>query len=116
VPEDLMRDRARAMRREPTDVERRLWQILRGRRLGGHKFRRQAPIGPYIVDFVCLAQKLVIELDGGQHADNARDIKRDAWLQSRGYRVLRFWNAEVTSNGDAVLHAIAVALGLGWTV
>jgi very-short-patch-repair endonuclease len=116
VPEDLMRDRARTMRREPTEVERRLWQILRGRRLSGFKFRRQMPLGPYIVDFVCLAQKLVIEVDGGQHADDARDMIRDAWFRSRGFRVLRFWNAEVMGNSDGVLHAIAEALGLGWTV
>src|SRR5688572_22449162 len=88
-------DRARRLRREQTDPERRFWYKVRNRRLGGYKFVRQEPIGPYCADFVCRDQKLVVELDGGQHAENVRDCVRDAFLVSRGYRVLRFWNHEI---------------------
>jgi very-short-patch-repair endonuclease len=109
-----MRERARAMRREPTEVERRLWSRLRGHRLAGFKFRRQVPVGPYIVDFLCAAQRLVIELDGGQHAESDRDRSRDAWFEARGYRVLRFWNTDVMTNPDGVVFAIARSLGLEW--
>ena len=79
--ENLLKDRARQMRREPTEAERRMWRLLRDRRLGGFKFRRQEQLGRYIVDFVCFERKLVIELDGSQHADSAYDAERDAWLK-----------------------------------
>jgi very-short-patch-repair endonuclease len=69
--ENLLKDRARQMRREPTEAERRMWRLLRDRRLGGFKFRRQEQLGRYIVDFVCFEQKLIVELDGSQHADSA---------------------------------------------
>jgi very-short-patch-repair endonuclease len=115
MSEDLMRERARAMRREPTEAERRLWGILRGQRLAGFKFRRQATVGPYIVDFLCHAEKLIIELDGGQHAESERDRCRDAWFERRGYRVLRFWNTEMMTNRDGVVFAIGRSLSLDWT-
>lgn len=82
----------------------------------GFKFRRQATIGSYIVDFVCLARKLVIELDGSQHAESDRDARRDAWFRARGFEVLRFWNNEVLANRTGVSFAIASKLGLDWTL
>lgn len=98
---------ARSLRTNATDAERRLWRALRRRQLEGHRFRRQHPIGPYIVDFVCLSAKLVVEVDGGQHAQTEeRDAARTAWLESRGYRVLRFWDNEVLSNIDGVVQMV----------
>ena len=97
---------ARALRRRMTDAERRIWYFLRGRHLADFKFRRQHPIGPYVVDFVCLEQKLVIELDGGQHASDPNDLRRDAFLQRQGYRVLRFWNNEALNHTAAVCESI----------
>ena len=97
---------ARALRRRMTDAELRIWYLLRGRHLVGFKFRRQHPIGPYVVDFVCLEQKLVIELDGGQHASDPNDLRRDAFLQRNGFRVLRFWNNEALSHTAAVCESI----------
>ncbi len=102
----LLRGRARAMRRESTEAEVRLWVYLRDGRLDGLKFRRQVPIGRYIVDFVCFGRRLIVEVDGGQHADNAHDRARDADLRARGFRVLRFWNTEALSNTEGVLEAI----------
>ena len=96
-----------------TDAERRLWSRLRLRQLDGHRFRRQAPVGSYVVDFVCLSSRLVIELDGGQHNEadvEARDTQRTDWLNSKGYRVLRFWNHEVLTETDDVMEAIFNAL------
>ena len=113
--DDLLRGRARAMRREPTEAERRLWALLRGRRLVDFKFRRQTPIGPYIADFVCLRARLIVELDGGQHAESRHDLRRDAWLRSEGFEVLRFWNAELFENPSGIVYAIAMKLGLPWT-
>jgi very-short-patch-repair endonuclease len=84
---------ARFLRRNETDTEKRLWYRLRRQQLNGFRFRRQHPIGPFIVDFVCLSEKLIVELDGGQHAEQiTADSERTAWLEGRGYRVLRFWN------------------------
>ncbi len=94
-----------------TDAELRLWSRLRGDQLGGYRFRRQAPMGAYIVDFVCLRARLVVELDGGQHATAAeRDERRTAWLESRGFKVLRFWNTDVLRNPDGVLETISASL------
>jgi very-short-patch-repair endonuclease len=91
-----------------TDAERRLWLQLRDRRLNGAKFRRQVAFGPYIVDFVCMEAKLVIELDGGQHGEQvAHDQARTDFLKSQGYRVLRFWNNELLENQPGVLTMIA---------
>ncbi len=104
---------SRYLRRNQTDAEEALWARLRNRQLEGARFRRQHPIGPYIVDFVNLAAKLVIELDGGQHNVSPtaeRDAERTAWLNSEGYRVLRFWNNDVLSNIDGVLEVIRSAL------
>ena len=98
---------ARKMRRTSTDVERELWHRIRDKQIDNFRFRRQRPIGKYIVDFICLDAKLIIELDGGQHAnDVAYDERRTAFLRSLGYRVLRFWNSEVTENLDGVLERL----------
>jgi very-short-patch-repair endonuclease len=106
----LAHDRARALRMAQTEVQRRLWQGLRNREVNGAKFRRQHPLNSYIVDFVCLDSQLVIELDGSQHAEQPRqqaDQRRTEYLESLGYRVLRFWNEEVLDNIDGVLEHIA---------
>jgi very-short-patch-repair endonuclease len=100
------RSRARTMRRAPTDSELRLWRLLRDRRLGGFKFRRQVPVGPYIVDFLCVGAKLIVEAGGSQHAESPRDKARDADLESQGWKVLRFWNNEVLRNREGVLETI----------
>ena len=104
--------RARKLRDNSTDAERRLWQRLRDRQLDGHKFRRQQPIGSYVLDFVCQNHHLIVELDGGQHVENKdADDRRDAWLTAAGYRVLRFWNHEVYENIEGVLQKILFELG-----
>jgi very-short-patch-repair endonuclease len=108
------KSRARDMRRALTDAERKLWRALRDRRMQSLKFRRQAPVGPYIVDFLCLAHKLVVEADGSQHAENRRDAARDAWLGREGYKVLRFGNRDILTAQDSVLATIATACGLPW--
>ena len=100
----------RRLRRQATDTEMRLWFALRDRRLGGFKFVRQEAIGSYIVDFVCREKKLIVEVDGGQHAENARDRLRDRTLIAQGYHVLRFWNSDVLSNPDGVLSTIIAKL------
>jgi very-short-patch-repair endonuclease len=104
---------ARWLRRSATDAERRLWYRLRSRQIDGAKFVRQEPIGPYIVDLVCRERRLIVEVDGGQHATDPRDAGRDRWLAERGYRVLRFWNNDVLANTEGVLEAIAAALSEG---
>ncbi len=97
------------MRSVATDAEMRLWYRLRDGRLDGLKFRRQVPIGNAIVDFACFEHTLVVEVDGGQHAENIRDQRRDDELSRRGFRVLRFWNSDVRTNIDSVLAAIRQA-------
>ena len=98
---------AKQMRRTPTEAEACLWRLLRAGRLKRYKFKRQAPIAGYIVDFVCFGRKLVIEADGGQHAAQIdSDADRTAWLESRGFAVLRFWNDEILRDTSAVLEAI----------
>jgi|SRR4030042_4730251 very-short-patch-repair endonuclease len=100
-------DFARTLRKRSTDAENLLWKHLRAKRLMGLKFRRQEPIGKYIVDFVCHEKKLIIELDGGQHSEEPeRDKERDRWFRSEGFRVLRFWNNDVLSQTEEVLEAI----------
>lgn len=107
----MVSDKAKALRRNPTDAEKRLWWRLRRQQLRGCRFRRQAPIGKYIVDFVCYAPRLVIEVDGGQHdAGRHRDEARTRWLEREGFRVLRFWNNEVPENIDGVVQRIETAL------
>jgi very-short-patch-repair endonuclease len=102
--------RARQLRQDSTDAERRMWSELRDRRLLRYKFRRQHPIGPYIVDFACTRHQVVIELDGGQHAESTEDVRRTAWLQSQGWRVIRIWNNDVLINTSGVTKTILRAL------
>jgi very-short-patch-repair endonuclease len=103
---------ARALRSRMTDAERKMWFALRDRRFAQFKFRRQAPIGPFVADFICFEARLVIEIDGGQHADSLADKRRDRWFADNKFRVLRFWNNEVFSNLEGVLTVIAEALSL----
>ena len=98
------------MRANPTEAEERLWKMLRDRRLAAHKFRRQQVIYPYIVDFVCLETRLIIEADGSHHADDKADARRDAFLRGQGFQLLRFWNNQVLAERDAVAAAIFAAL------
>ena len=91
------------MRRISTDAERKLWFLLRDRRLGGIKFRRQVPFKHYVLDFVCLERKLVIEVDGGQHNESRTDLNRDALLRTEGFQVARYWNDDVLRNPEGVL-------------
>jgi very-short-patch-repair endonuclease len=106
-----IRVKARQLRRDQTDAEQTLWARLRDRQLCGAKFRRQHPVGPFVADFCCTQRRLVVELDGGQHAvEVAADEKRSRFLETQGYRVLRFWNHDVLTNTDAVLERIAEVL------
>ena len=103
LPRELLQ-KARDLRQNPTDAELRLWANLRGRQMCGFKFRRQHPIGPYIVDFYCHEARLSIEIDGGQHGqDNHYDEKRTAYIEAQGVRVLRFWNNQVLAETEGVL-------------
>jgi very-short-patch-repair endonuclease len=96
--------RARHLRKNQTDAERALWSHLRLRQIEGFRFRRQQSIGPYIVDFFCPEAKLIVEVDGGQHADRIEeDTERTEWLEFRGYKVVRYWNNEVLRNIDGVI-------------
>ena len=97
---------ARNMRAIPTDAEAILWRQLRAHRFAGFKFKRQQPLGNYIVDFVCFEAKVIVEVDGGQHNGSVDDMERDAWLESQGFLVLRFWNNDVLRNLDGVLARI----------
>jgi very-short-patch-repair endonuclease len=103
-------DRARRLRADDTEPEYRLWSDLRARRLNGYKFVRQGPLGPYVVDFLCRREFLVVELDGSQHAESKGDVRRDRWLNEQGYSVLRFWNDEALRERGAVLETILAAL------
>ena len=106
-----MKDFARELRRNSTDAERILWRQLRDRQLLGCKFRRQYTLGPYIVDFVCLEARLIVEVDGGQHMDRAQqDVLRSQYLIGLGYKVLRFWNNEVLTDMEGVLQQIYMEL------
>ena len=107
-----MTSRARDLRKDSTKAERVLWTHLRDRQLAGHKFRRQVPLGSYVVDFVCFERRLVIEIDGGHHGEQAdHDRERSEWLESQGFQVLRFWNNEVLGQLDGVTQAILEAVG-----
>lgn len=99
-----MKDQARTLRKDSTDAERRLWSALRDRRLRGYRFRRQHPIGRFIVDFACTKHQLIVEADGGQHNESDADAKRTAWLERGGG--LRFWNNEILSNTEGVIETI----------
>lgn len=108
---ERVRVRAMTLRESATDAETLLWHHLRDRRLAGYKFRRQRPIGPFFADFACLEAKLVVELDGGQHAEATEyDAARTRAMESEGFRALRFWNNEVLSRTDAVREQILQAL------
>jgi very-short-patch-repair endonuclease len=98
------------MRSNPTDAEKRLWSMLRDKRMPVFKFRRQMVIAPYIVDFVCLERRLIIEADGSQHAESAYDVRRDAFLRREGFDVLRFWNNEILGSAGGIFDAIFAAL------
>ena len=109
--EGMNQAQARQLRKNLTEAERVLWRHLRLRQLEGCKFRRQQPIGRYIVDFVCFENQLVIELDGGQHCEQVvYDAERSAWLRGQGFRVLRFWNHEILQNIEAVKKVIQEAV------
>lgn len=109
---DSSRAFARALRREMTDAERKLWWGLRGRHLEGFRFRRQHALGPYVLDFCCLEAKLIVEVDGSQHAELRRehDQKRTAWLEAQGFRVIRFWNYEVLERPHDVCGVVLESL------
>ena len=107
-------NRAKELRQTETEPEQIIWSWLRAKKLKGVKFRRQEPVGIYIVDFVSFEKKLIIEIDGGQHSiekNKASDDARTVWLESQGFHVLRFWNNEVTSNLDGVIARIEESLG-----
>jgi len=108
------RGRAREMRRAPTEAERILWLLLRDRRLCGLKFRRQVPVGPYIVDFLCVDKRLIVEADGSQHAHSVDDARRDQFLAAAGWTVLRFWNSDILQEGASVLNSILARAGMPW--
>jgi very-short-patch-repair endonuclease len=108
-----MRERARALRTRMTNAERKLWFALRDRRSAGFKFRRQVPIDRFIADFICFEARLVVEVDGGQHAESLRDQWRDRWFAENGFRVVRFWNNEVLSNLEGVLTVLLAELEQG---
>ncbi|HEY5067150.1 MAG TPA: endonuclease domain-containing protein [Xanthobacteraceae bacterium] len=111
----MMRRRAQVLRLRLTNAERKLWYALRDRRFAGSKFRRQVPVGPFIADFVCFEERLVVEVDGGQHADSMQDQRRDRWFAENGFRVLRFWNNEVLRNVEGVMTVLAQALKVEWS-
>jgi very-short-patch-repair endonuclease len=105
-----MRQRVRALRTRMTDAEGKLWFALRDRRFSGFKFRRQVAIDRFIADFICFETRLVIEVDGGQHAESSKDQRRDRWFAENGFRVVRFWNNEVLSNLERVLTVLLAEL------
>ncbi len=101
---------ARRLRKNPTDAETHLWSRLRRKQIDGFRFRRQVPLGAYVADFVCFEARLIVEADGGQHAERAADKTRTAWLEAQGFKVLRLWNNDVLGNTDGVVAAIRSAL------
>ena len=110
----MAESRAQELRKSSTEAEKRLWRLLRAKQLAGYKFRRQEPIGSYIVDFVCFRPPFIVELDGGQHdatKQRAHDARRTAWLESQGFTLIRFWNNQLLENEAGVLHDILRALG-----
>jgi very-short-patch-repair endonuclease len=110
--EGFAKRQAKLLRHNMTEAETKLWQALRGKKFEGFKFRRQVAIGIYIADFVCFAQRLIIEVDGSQHEGSTHDVKRDAWLESQGFRVLRLWNNDVLQSLDFSMVTILNALTL----
>ena len=109
--QNCLKERAKALRKNRTDAENRIWNCLRNRRLNGHKFVREQVIGNYIADFVCREKKLIIEIDGSQHMDAVEyDNQRTQYLEKNGYNVLRFWNNEVFDNTNGVMESILNAI------
>jgi very-short-patch-repair endonuclease len=110
VRHELLKKRARYMRANPTDAERKLWYILRDKRLNELRWRRQQVIDDrYIVDFICFEHRLIIEADGSQHAENEADVERDAWLKEQDFIVLRFWNGDIFNDMEGVAEAVIAA-------
>jgi 2-isopropylmalate synthase len=109
-PSDGAHDRARVLRRQMTQAERRMWQMLRLRQVDGCRFRRQVPIGGYIADFVCHEARLIIEVDGGQHAASPQEAERSRFFEGQGYRMLRFWNNQILENPEGVLMTVIAVL------
>lgn len=109
--EGILKTRARSLRRAMTDAEKKLWLALCDRRFAQYKFRRQVPVGPFIVDFVCYDARTIIEVDGGQHSGSESDRWRDQWLAANGFQILRFWNNGVLLNLHGVLTVVLNALG-----
>lgn len=110
-PADGLRERAKALRRNLTEAEKKLWAILRLRQMDGHKFRRQVPFGRYVADFACHEARLIVEVDGGQHDPSLEpEARRLEYLSREGYRVLRFWNNDVLENPEGVHAAITKTL------
>ncbi len=110
---DKLTDLAKELRKRSTDTERLLWKHLRTKQFEGLKFKRQQPVGKYIVDFICFEKKIIIELDGGQHtqpSETQKDKERDIWFEAQGYKVLRFWDNEVFMNTRGVLEFIKAYL------
>jgi very-short-patch-repair endonuclease len=106
----MSKQRARNLRRDSTDAERRLWEALRDRRLAGYRFRRQHPISNFIIDFACTRYCLAVEADGGQHAENPSDDRRTAFLEEQDWQVLRFWNNDILGNTEGVIETILQTL------
>ena len=102
-----LKERARDLRKNPTEAEKKVWSKLRNRQLENYRFYRQFVIGCYIVDFICRERNLIIEIDGGQHCESKEDYIRTAFLEDKGYKVIRFWNNEVIKNMDGVLNKIS---------
>ncbi len=102
--------KAKKLRANSTEPENIFWFEVRDRRLNGRKFRRQCPVDPYIVDFLCLEQKVIVEIDGGQHNENTKDKVRDEYLSSLGFKVVRFWNNEIQENLEGVLSTLTQTL------
>jgi very-short-patch-repair endonuclease len=110
APAAVRTSRARELRANLTDAERKLWYALRDRRFANYKFRRQVPIGPFIADFICYDARVVVEVDGGQHAESSSDERRDRWFATNDFQVLRFWNNDVLKNLEGVLTVLLEAL------
>jgi very-short-patch-repair endonuclease len=110
--EGQKRNTARALRRNATEAEKIIWRLLRDRRLDGVKFRRQIPIGPFIADFASIEHRLIVEVDGGQHADSKSDTRRTNFLTRSGWRVIRFWNNDVMRNREGVWESLQQEIAL----
>lgn len=109
--EPVDRQFAKAMRRAPTDAERKLWSLVRAGRIDGLKFKRQVPLDGYVVDFVCFEKRLILEADGGQHAGSVRDVRRDEHFARSGFETLRLWNTDILTNPEGVVTAIRLSAG-----